>query len=177
MLDCLFPLEGWVEESQWLVKKTRYWLKLQGRCLSKSENQGDTVPHKGRMTMLEDREWEVSTLPKGFGIKPSKKAKDKNKKEIELYFTDKEMQERWFSRLKRVCMNEATHGIEIQSMEIDNAITQEHFQKRRNTESDKDGKGNGNLTCLCGTLLASTTVTTITITFCPPEQCSWCCGE
>ena len=30
------------------------------------------------------------------------------------------------------------HGIEIQSMGIDNAITQEYFQQRRNTESDKD---------------------------------------
>ena len=41
-------------------------------------------------------------------------------------------------------MNEATHGIEIQSMNIDNAITQEYFHKRRNTESDKEkrnGKG------------------------------------
>ena len=34
ILDCLFPLEGWVE-TQGLLKKTRYWLKLQGRCLTK----------------------------------------------------------------------------------------------------------------------------------------------
>ena len=77
MLDCLFPLEGWVE-SQGLLKKTQYWFKLQGRCLSKYENQGDTAPHKGIVTVFEGREWEVSTLPKGFGIKlvPSKKAED-----------------------------------------------------------------------------------------------------
>ena len=47
--------------------------------------------------MLENREWEVGTLPKGFGIKlvPSKKAKEKNEKEkeMELYFSDKETQE------------------------------------------------------------------------------------
>ena len=135
ILDCLFPLEGWVE-SHSLLKKTRYWFKLQGRCLSKYDNQGDTVPHKGKATMLENREWEVSTLPKGFGIKlvPSKKAKEKDEKVkgIELYFADKETQERWLTRLKRVCMNEATLGIEIQSMEIDNAFTQEYFQQRRN---------------------------------------------
>ena len=85
ILDCLFPLEGWVE-SHSLLKKTRYWLKLQGRCLTKYENQGDTVPHKGIVTVLENREWEVSTIPKGFGIKLvlSKKAKDKNEKEIVL---------------------------------------------------------------------------------------------
>ena len=153
MLDCLFPLEGWVEESQWLVKRTRYWLKLQGRCLSKYENQGDTVPHKGKVTVLENREWKVSTIPKEFGIKlvPSKKAKDKNENEIELYFSDKETQEKWLTRLKRVCMNEATHGIEIQSMEIDNAFTQEYFQKRRETESDKNErkeKGKLELSCV-----------------------------
>ena len=93
ILDCLFPLEGWVE-TQGLLKKTRYWLKLQGRCLSKYENQGDMVPHKGKVTVLENREWEVSTLPKRFGIKlvPSK-IKEKNEKEIELYFADKETQE------------------------------------------------------------------------------------
>jgi len=34
----------------------------------------------------------------------------------------------WLARLKRVCMNAATHGIEIQSMEIDNAITREYFK-------------------------------------------------
>ena len=96
--------------------------------------------------MLENSEWEVSTIPKGFGIKlvPSKKIKDKNEKEIELYFADKDTQEVWLTRLRRVCMNEATLGIEIQSMEIDNAITQEYFQQRRNTASEKakeDGKG------------------------------------
>ena len=62
----------------------------------------------------------------------------KNKIEIVLYFADKETQEKWLSRLKRVCMNEATHGIEIQSMDIDNAVTQEYFQKR--SERDK-GQG------------------------------------
>jgi len=81
ILDCLFPLEGWAE-SQGLLKKTRYWFKLQGRCLSKYLNQGDSVPHKDKVIVLENREWEVTTLPKGFGIKlvPSKKIREKEKK-------------------------------------------------------------------------------------------------
>jgi len=131
-------LEGWVE-SQGMLKKTRYWLKLQGACLSKYENQGDTVPHKGRVTVLENREWEVNAISKGFGLKlvPSKKIKDKNEKvkEIELHFADKKTQEVWLTRLKRVCMNEATHGIEIRSIEIDNVITQAYFKKRKERES------------------------------------------
>ena len=91
------------------------------------------MPHKGIVTVLENREWEVSSLPKGFGIKlvSSKKIKDKSEKEIELSFPDKEIQEVWFRRLKRVCMNEATHGIDFQSMTIDNSITLEYFQQRR----------------------------------------------
>ena len=67
ILDCLFPLEGWAE-SQGKLKKTRYWFKLQGRCLSKYLNQGDSVPRKGKVLALENREWEVTTLAKGFGI-------------------------------------------------------------------------------------------------------------
>ena len=97
------------------------------------------MPHKGKVVVLENREWEVTTLPKGFGIKlvPSKKGGEKQK-DIELYFPEKETQEMWFARLKRVCMNAATHGIEIQSMEIDNALTQDYFKGKK--ESDK-GKG------------------------------------
>ena len=76
ILDCLFPLEGWAE-SQGKVRRNRYWFKLQGRCLSKYDNQGDTEPHKGRVSVLENREWEVTNLEKDFGIKlvPSKKIK------------------------------------------------------------------------------------------------------
>jgi len=35
----------------------------------------------------------------------------------------------WLGRLRRVCINEATHGIEIQSHSIDNDITREYFRK------------------------------------------------
>ena len=139
ILDCLFPLEGWAE-SQGKLKKTRYWFKLQGKCLSKFYDQGDAVPHKGRVTVLENREWTVSSVASEYFVlklAPSKKIKGK---EMQLYFPDKEIQEVWFARLKKVCMNEATLGIEIQSMEIDNAITQEYFKAK-----DDNNKGKGKL--------------------------------
>ena len=150
ILDCLFPLEGWLE-SQGLLKKTRYWFKLQGRCLSKYEKQGDSVPHKNKVVILENRQWEVTSLlptssSKGqqlYGIKltPNKKIV-KGEDEIEIYCPDKESHDIWLTRLKRVCMNEATHGIEIQSMEIDNSITQEYFSSK---EKQQEGKGKGKL--------------------------------
>ena len=76
-------------------------------------------------------------------------------------------------------MNEATHGIEIQSMEIDNAITQEYFQQRRkNTESDKEkGKKKGKLELSVGTLVVSMIATTIITTSCRLARCSWCYGS
>jgi hypothetical protein len=140
ILDCLFPFEGWLESQGGLLKKkTRYWFKLQGRCLSKYDKQGDTVPHKNKVVILENRQWEVISLlqeSKGqYGIKltPNKKMV-KGEDEIEVYCPDKESHDMWMTRLKRICMNNATHGIEIQSMEINNEITQDYFK-----EKEKEG--------------------------------------
>ena len=44
----------------------------------------------------------------------------------------------WLARLKRECVNTVTHGIEIQTVKIDNAISQEYFKGKN--ERDK-GKG------------------------------------
>jgi len=126
ILDCLFPLEGYLTQ-QGLLVKTKYWFKLQGNTLRKYENRGDAVPHKDKVIVFENRQWEVTSVPKDFGIKVTPKLADK--KEIELYCGDRVTQEVWVSRLRRVCMNEATHGIEIQSHTIDNDITREYFRK------------------------------------------------
>ena len=129
ILDCLFPLEGWLTQQGKLVK-TKYWFKLQGNTLRKYENRGDVTPHKGKITtVFENRQWTVTALPKDFGIKVTPRSKEEQQKELELYCGDRETQEVWLSRLRRVCMNEATHGIEIQSQMIDDEITQEYFRK------------------------------------------------
>jgi len=54
-----------------------------------------------------------------------------------LIFPDKETQDVWLTRLKRVCMNAATHGIEIQAIEIDNTISQEYFKGKKWKEKGK----------------------------------------
>ena len=98
------------------------------------------MPHKDKVIVFENRQWEVAALSKDFGIKVSPKAQPPQQqqqqpkgggeeKEITLYCGDKVTQEVWLGRLRRVCMNEATHGIEIQSHSIDNDITREYFRK------------------------------------------------
>jgi len=138
ILDCLFPLEGYLTQHGFPFN-TKYWFELQGNMLRKYEKRGDTVSHKDKVIVFENRQWEVVALPKDYGIKISPRAQPpqqqqqpkggSEEKEITLYCGDRETQEVWLGRLRRVCMNEATHGIEIQSHSIDNGITREYFRK------------------------------------------------
>ena len=70
ILDCLFPLDGWLH-SQGKLVRTKYWFKFQGNTLRKYAKRGDAVPHKDRVIVFENRQWEVVALPKDFGIKIS----------------------------------------------------------------------------------------------------------
>jgi len=126
ILDCLFPLEGYLTQQRKLGR-TKYWFKLQGNTLRKYEKRGDTVPQRDKVIVFENRQWEIAALPKDFGIKVTPKVA--GQKDIEVYCGDEVTQEVWLGRLRRVCMNEATHGIEIQSHSIDNDITREYFRK------------------------------------------------
>ena len=90
ILDCLFPLEGWLTE-EWLFMKTKYWFKLQGNTLRKYENPGDTTRHT--VIVFENRQWTVTALPKDHGIRVTPNQKSDGVKELELYCGDKETQE------------------------------------------------------------------------------------
>ena len=126
ILDCLFPLKGYLAEQRNPINVT-YWFKLQGNSLSRYEKRKDVLPLK--VTVFENRQWEVVALPNDHGIKITPRQSEGGKEEIALYCGDKVTQEVWLGRLRRVCMNEATHGIEIQSHSIDNDITREYFRK------------------------------------------------
>jgi len=135
ILDCLFPLEGYLTQQGKLLK-TKYWFELQGNTLRKNEKRGDAMAHKDKVIVFENRQWEVTSLPKDYGIRISPRGQSPqqpkgrdDEKEITLYCGDRETQEVWLGRLRRVCMNEATHGIEIQSHSIDNDINREYFRK------------------------------------------------
>ena len=184
ILDCLFPLEGYLIQQGKLVK-TKYWFRLQGNTLRKYERRGDAAAHKDKVIVFENRQWEVTSLPKDFRIKISPRSQSPQQqqqqpkgggeeKEITLYCGDRETQEVWLGRLRRVCMNEATHGIEIQSHSLDNDITRvsgnRFLRERRLARMQR-------LMCPCGTLRVSRTITTITTTSSRPEPCFLCCGR
>ena len=96
ILDCFFPLKG-VLTKKGLISTKKYF-RLQGSTLTRFANE-KSISKVDKIIVFESREWEVTTLPKGFGIKlvPSKEIKEK---EIELHFVDKETQEVWLTRLK-----------------------------------------------------------------------------
>jgi len=107
ILDCLFPLEGYLTQ-QGMLLKTKYWFELQGNTLRKYEKRGDAVPHKDKVIVFENRQWEVAALPKENGIKVSPRGQSPqqpkggdDEKEITLYCGDRETQEVWLGRLRR----------------------------------------------------------------------------
>jgi len=75
-VDCLFPLEGWLQ-SQGKMRKTSYWFKIQGTTLAKYEDPADPAPHKGRFTILGNRQWTVVSTPKELCITLTPKQRTK----------------------------------------------------------------------------------------------------
>jgi len=115
ILDCLFPKTGWMKTKGDLLK-TSYWFKLQGNKLSKYKSPDDLNPHKDKVVSLENRQWEIQALEQD-QILLNPKA-ELGQKPIKMYCESQETRNGWHARLRRVVMNEATHGIEIQHLEI-----------------------------------------------------------
>ena len=63
ILDCLFPLEGYLTQQGKLLK-TKYWFELQGNTLRKYEKRGDAVPHKDKVIVFENRQWRLPPFPR-----------------------------------------------------------------------------------------------------------------
>jgi len=149
LLDCIFPVAGWLEVMG-KKKKTSYWCKLQGSVFAKYDVENDPIPHKGRQTTIESHTWQVKTTMtesaikstykldvtpgaklkavldemKEMKIKDSKDPKDqkiKEFKDLNLHCPDLATCRVWDTRFRRVCLNESTHGIDIQSPKIDRA--------------------------------------------------------
>ena len=70
------------------------------------------------------------SLGKGHVIKltPRKIPENAHEKDLELICPDQETHDTWLARFKRVCMNEATHGIEIQTIKVDNSGVHDYFK-------------------------------------------------
>jgi len=116
ILDCLFPLKSWVK-TKGDIRKTPYFMTLQGKMLKKYKDPS-LPPHKE--WSIENREWSI--LQEGHrGILLENLKKEC--KPIKMHFEDEKTRELWFQRLKRLVINEATHGIEIQDQILQGEIT------------------------------------------------------
>ena len=92
-----------------MIFNTKYWFELQGNTLRRYEKRGDAVSYKDKVIVFENRQWEVTSLPKDFRIKISPRSQSPQQqqqqpkgggeeKEITLYCGDRETQEVWLGR-------------------------------------------------------------------------------
>jgi len=115
ILDCLFPIQD-LAETKGTLMRTEYLIELWGKYLRKYQPKELNKIHKE--IILEDREWNIEKLKEtGLELVP---LNDKNQRKIEIYLKDQETRDKWFGRLKRVILNVATHGIEIQEQILQN---------------------------------------------------------
>ena len=79
-----------------------------------------------------NREWEAtSTIEKDkISIELNPLNKRSSMKPIKFRLETQAEMERWMNRLRRVCFNEATHGIEIQQVKVDHPLVTEKIAKR-----------------------------------------------
>ena len=125
LVDCLFPLLGYLK-TQGTAVKTRYWCRLQGGLFTKYKTPQDTVPHKGRFIYFDNRKWTVNERASDSTYEIIVSSNDKGAqgdKEIKIYCEDPSGFTRWVTRLKRACMNDATHGIEIQRQTVNSTAS------------------------------------------------------
>jgi len=138
LLDCLFPMEGRLFVKEGLKRERReYYFTLQGKHLSKyrAPNLGEPL----EVIVIEQLEWSVKEFAEedyaplfgnerrrffSFGLIPTPKHWNRFQRELVFFCESKQELETWLARLKRVCMNLATHGIEIQNVTIPNPFSQ-----------------------------------------------------
>jgi len=132
LLDCLFPLSGLFlsKEGGLMNSKKPFYFILQGRFLRKYPDRESSSGSPPIETIaLNNREWnveEVNKEEKGlFGIKLAPLSKRASSKPLEMQTEDKEQRDEWFARLKRVCLNSATHGIDIKEVTVAHQLLQQ----------------------------------------------------
>jgi len=137
-------------------------LQLEGRYLTKYDSEEARIPHKDRVYKLENKLWQLERKDdKGLVLQPSKlylemqnqkpkvgkrqssfslpvdlenKQEYATPKTFEIYFDDEFTRNKWFSRIKRLISNDATHGIEIQRVTLENNLIKQVLGNRGNLE-------------------------------------------
>ena len=124
ILDCLFPLMS-LGEMKKQNKKTFYYFELQGKIFKKYKLNDSTKPPKN--IIIEEKQWSVQEIEETkLTLTPLANNKKKKKK---IDFKDEPTRDKWVERFKRVILNSATHGIDIN----------EEFLFKEN-KSESDGK-------------------------------------
>jgi len=132
ILDCLFPIMAFCE-TQGKLGRTEYLIELQGKYFRKYKPNELNKVHKE--IILENKQWNVQEIKEtGLELIP---LNDKSQNKIEIYFKDQETRDKWIERLKRVTLNAATHGIEVNT-HIWNSSTFNQYQNK-NLEAKQNG--------------------------------------
>jgi len=137
ILDCLFPITD-LGETKGIFNflNTEYLYELQGKYFRTYKPNELNKIYKE--IILENREWNVKEIKEtGLELIP---LNDKSQKKLEIYFKNKETRDKWIERLKRVILNSATHGIEVNS-HIWKSSTFNQLQNK-NMEAKQNGNEN-----------------------------------
>jgi len=133
ILDCLFSIID-IGETKGTLMKTEYLIELQGKYFRKYKPKEFDKLH--REIILENKHWNIQEIKEtGLELIP---LIDKNQKKIEIYFKEKETRDKWIERLKRVILNAATHGIEVNTHIWKSSTLNQHQLQNNNFEAKQN---------------------------------------
>jgi len=136
VLDCLFPIID-LGETKGKLGRNEYLIELQGKYFRRYKPKELNKIYKE--IILENKQWNIQEI-KETGLELVPLIDKSQKKKIEIYFKNKETRDKWIERLKRVILNSATHGIEIQNQILQNQNKLSHvseFVKSFHSSSDQ----------------------------------------
>jgi len=137
ILDCLFPIIDFGEKKR-KFQKPEHLFELQGKYFRRYKPEELNKVHKE--IILENKQWNVQEI-KETGLELIPLNDKTRKKKIEINFKEKETRDRWIERLKRVILNAATHGIEV-NIHIWNSSTLNQQPNQKNLEAKQNENGN-----------------------------------
>jgi len=159
-LDCLFPIHGhfrsnffWIPFTYFFVLQGNYLMQFCKRetCTSswRSSKPEKTFELKNKEWKVEMSEGSSDSKKKGkeeeedrelYGIVLSQINPDRQRQKIEIFTVSQEEREAWMTRLKRICFNEATHGIAIANPDMNEHPVVAKEMKRRKKETGKEAR-------------------------------------
>jgi len=152
LLHSLFPMKGTLFEYEGLLGmfERSYFFVLKGQYLTKFKDEEAYAstwqfPAFIEQTELSNREWNVTEnntkSEKGrYGITLSSVQPSRQKRVFSIFAESQEEREQWMVRLKRVCRNEATHGISIANPDMNDHPIVVKEMARRKEKTGEEGK-------------------------------------